>query len=122
MSTTTTGLGREAEALVEDHLRRIGLEILATNVRLGYLEIDIVAREGPVIAVVEVRRRNSQSFTTAFGSVGARKRLFVRRAGERLWSRYFKNEIGVERLRYDVASVQEHEGQFQIEYVRGAFY
>jgi putative endonuclease len=32
-----------------------GYDIVATNLRLGALEIDVVARKGPVIAVVEVR-------------------------------------------------------------------
>lgn len=119
---TKTALGREAESLVEDYLRRKGFVILATNLRLGYLEIDIVARDGPVIAVVEVRRRATTSRTTGFGSVGAKKQLFLRRAGERLWARYFKNDPSVQRLRFDVAAVRPDGDALAIEYVKGAFY
>ena len=46
-----------------------GYSIVATNRRLGHLEVDIVAREGPVIAVVEVRSRGGGEWNSPFGSV-----------------------------------------------------
>ena len=41
----------EAEQAVVAHLAAAGLEILGTNLRVGRLEIDVVARDGPVVAV-----------------------------------------------------------------------
>lgn len=52
-------LGRYAENLAARHLRRQGYSILERNVRLGHLEIDIVARDGDTLAFVEVRSRVS---------------------------------------------------------------
>lgn len=49
--------GRRSERLAARHLRRVGLDIVARNVRGGRDEIDLVARDGGVVAVVEVRRR-----------------------------------------------------------------
>lgn len=122
MSTRSrTALGREAESAVARHLERLGYRIEAMNLRLGYLEIDIVARIGPVVALVEVRRRGPSARTTGFGSLTELKKTRLRRAGERLWNRRYKNDPSVERLRFDFAAVRVDESGLSIEYVRGAF-
>lgn len=95
---------------------------MARNLRIGRLEIDIVAREGPVVIVVEVRTRGRTSWTRALGSLNAKKRLRVRRAGERLWRMRYRNDASVERLRYDAASVSfDDDGRVVVEYVKAAF-
>jgi len=114
-------LGDRAEALVVEWLRTEGYEIVATNLRLGALEIDVVARSGPVVAVIEVRTRSAGSLTTGIGSVNARKRERIRRAGERLWQRRYRQDRSVERLRFDVASVRLDLSPPTIEYVVAAF-
>ncbi len=98
-----------------------GYAIVATNLRVGHLEIDIVARQGPLIAVVEVRTRSAAAWTSPFGSVDHTKRARLRRAGERLWQRRYKHDPSAERLRFDVASVRYVDGEFQIEYAIAAF-
>jgi len=114
-------LGRAAEQAVCDWLVGHGYSIVATNLRLGHYEIDIVARSGPVIAVVEVRTRGAGAWTRAFGSLSEKKRLRVRRAGERLWQRRYKHDPSVSRLRYDAASVSFTDGIPQVEYAIAAF-
>lgn len=118
---TRRGLGDTAEELVAQWLPRLGLTVLERNVRLGYLEIDIVAREGSVLAVVEVRRRGATSRTSGFSSINHEKRLRLRRAGERLWNRRYKRDPTLERVRFDVASVKFDGPRPIIEYVRAAF-
>src|SRR5687767_11594438 len=114
-------LGAGAEALVADWLARQGYAIVARNLRVGELEIDIVARRGPVIAVVEVRTRGASARTSAFGSIDRGKRLRLRRAGERLWQRRYRHDRSVERLRFDVAGVDLDAKPPRIEYVVAAF-
>jgi putative endonuclease len=116
-----TERGARAEALVAAWLERQGYEIVARNLRIGELEIDIVARKGPVVAVVEVRSRGPTALSTPFGSVGRRKQLHLRRAGERLWQRRYRRDKSVERLRFDVAGVRLDQDPVLIEYVRAAF-
>jgi putative endonuclease len=89
--------------------------------RVGRLEIDLVARRGPVVALVEVRTRGATAWTTAFGSVDRKKQLRLRRAGERLWQRRYKNDSSVERLRFDVASVNLETEPPSVEYAIAAF-
>ncbi len=114
-------LGARAEALVAQYLVAEGYEIVATNLRLGALEIDVVARRGPLVAVVEVRTRGPGALTSGFGSVDGRKRERLRRAGERLWRRRYRNDRSVERLRFDVASVRLDRDPPTLEYVVAAF-
>jgi putative endonuclease len=114
-------LGSQAEACVLAYLRQLGLQIVATNLRIGSLELDIVARQGPLVIVVEVRTRSSAALSTAFGSIDRAKRLRIRRAGERLWQRRYKHDASVERMRFDAASVHFERGEPRIEYVRAAF-
>ena len=89
--------------------------------RIGELEIDIVARKGPVVAVVEVRSRGRTALSSPFGSVGRTKQLRLRRAGERLWQRRYRRDASVERLRFDVAGVNLDSDPVTIEYVIAAF-
>lgn len=55
-------VGRAGEALAREYLASIGYEILGCNLRLGRGEIDILARDGNVLVVVEVKTRRSTAF------------------------------------------------------------
>lgn len=104
------------------HLAAAGLEILAVNLRVGRLELDVVARDGAVIAVVEVRTRGPGAWVRALDSVDAKKRGRVRRAGERLWRERFAKDLTAERMRFDIAAVELlPDGEARIELVKAAF-
>lgn len=114
-------VARRAEALVAGYLEREGFEIVAKNLRLGHLEIDVVARRGPLVVVVEVRTRASSAWTSGFGSIDGAKRRRIRQAGERLWQRRYRHDPSVERMRFDAASVAFTASGPTIEYVVAAF-
>ena len=115
-------LGARAENAVAEFLAKRGVAIVARNLRVGRLELDLVAREGPVVIVVEVRARGATSWTRALGSLDRGKRSRVRRAGERLWRARYRNDASVERLRYDAASVRfDEQGRAVVDYVKAAF-
>lgn len=113
--------GRAAEAAVAAYLRERGFDIVALNLHIGRYEIDLVARQGPLIVVVEVRTRGKGAWTTGFGSLDAGKRRRIRLAGERLWDRRYAKDVSAERLRFDAASVTFENGVAQVEYAPGAF-
>jgi putative endonuclease len=94
--------------------------LLARNLRLGPLELDIVARDGRVVVVIEVRYRGAGAWTSAFGSIDLTKRRRIRTAGRRLWLQRFKRSPDVDRMRFDVASVTWNGDEPQIEYVKAA--
>jgi putative endonuclease len=112
--------GRAAEAAVVDDLTRQGFSILATNLRLGRLELDVVARDGDTVIVVEVRHRGARAWQTGMESIVPAKAKRVRAAGERLWRERFSRDARVNRMRFDVAVVTfEGSGEARIEYARG---
>jgi putative endonuclease len=98
-----------------------GYEIVALNLRLSRLEIDVVARRNDLVVVVEVRSRGASAWTTGFGSLDGRKRTRIRHAGERLWQRRYRSDLSVRRMRLDAASVVFGPDGLIIEYVEGAF-
>lgn len=121
MSGVEDTVGRRAEAAVVRYLEREGYQIVGTNLRLGHLELDVVARRETTVVVVEVRTRGTGAWTTAFGSIDAKKRQRIRRGGERLWQRRYRNDPSVERMRFDAASVTFEAGEAQVDYVVAAF-
>ena len=72
--------GRRAERLAAWWLRLQGYRILALGLRSPVGEIDIVARRGGILAVVEVKRR--ASLVEAAEAVSPRQRRRLRRAAE----------------------------------------
>ena len=114
-------LGVRAEDAVVDYLERAEFQIVARNLRLGRLELDIIARRMELIVIVEVRTRGRGAWTSGLGSLSKAKRERIRRAGQRLWRERYKRDPSVERLRFDAASVHFVDLQPVIDYVLAAF-
>jgi len=112
--------GRRAEAAAVDYLRANGFEILGTNVRVGPLELDIVARLGDLVAIVEVRTRGRGSYVGAFESVDSRKRGRIVRAAARLWREMLSSDESIARLRIDVIAVTFEDGRTLVEHAEAA--
>ncbi len=112
--------GRRAEQAVADWLVAHGFRVLAMNLRQGALEIDIVARKGGLVAVVEVRTRGPGAFESALASVSVAKRRHLLRAAERLWRSRLVDDAEVDRMRIDVAAVSFVGPETRVEYVEGA--
>lgn len=74
MSNARRGLGQTGEQLAARYLTAQGYQIEARNWRLtGLGEIDLVARDGDCLVIVEVRTRRGQSFGAPEESVTGRK-------------------------------------------------
>lgn len=92
---------RVARWLVEHR----GCTILARNLRVGRDEVDIVAREGATLLVVEVRSTRAHTpWVDPLASVTAAKRARLRRAAATLLAR--SEDKGVEGVRIDVAALR----------------
>ncbi|MET0791657.1 MAG: YraN family protein [Polyangiaceae bacterium] len=114
-------LGAAAERAVRAWLESRGLRILGCNVRVNYLEVDLLVQDGRTLALVEVRTRATASWTSALGSIDGWKRTRLRRAGERLWRRKYRHSADFDHVRFDVASVTWVQGEPVVEYIRAAF-
>lgn len=69
-----------AEALAALLLRLKGYRILARRYRTNFGEIDIIARRGRVLAMVEVKARSAKGGTDAAESLNATQRRRIERA------------------------------------------
>ncbi|MBQ7707625.1 MAG: YraN family protein [Lachnospiraceae bacterium] len=66
-------IGQDKEKLACDFLKDKGFEILETNYRTVYEEIDIIAREENTLVFVEVKYRKSDKCGTPFESISIGK-------------------------------------------------
>jgi putative endonuclease len=72
-------LGRAGEALAASYLEALGLRILHRNFEVYNGEIDLVARDGPVLVFAEVRTRWRGDGIGPLESIGRAKRRQLHR-------------------------------------------
>jgi putative endonuclease len=89
--------------LCRSHLRLSGWRILARDWRCPFGEIDILARRGGMLAVIEVKSR--RDFATAVTSLSPRQRRRIARAAEMFLSS--RPELAELALRFDVMLVED---------------
>jgi putative endonuclease len=89
-------------------------------VRLGALEIDVVARKDELIALVEVRTRKPGAMVGALASIGPKKRARLVAAAARVLVTPPFPLDGVERVRLDVCVVHLSKGDVTIEHFPAA--
>lgn len=107
------------ESLAAEALERAGLELLDRNWRSGRRELDLVAREGRVVAFVEVKAR-SPGPQAPLEAIGPAKRRDLRRAA-RAWIHAHPG-VGRE-FRFDAVAVELlPDGGHRVHHVRDAFF
>lgn len=111
--------GREAEAAVCEYLRGRGMRIVARNFRSARGEVDIVARDGDLLAFVEVRYRGRDDFGMPEESVGRVKRTRVVSAARAFLGTISPTEW--KEARFDVAAVEDGDAGPVIRYYANAF-
>ena len=110
-------LGRRGEDLAARHLAGDGYELLARNWRCSAGEIDIVASDGDVLVVVEVKTRTSTTFGTPADAITRRKASKLRE----LALTWLSEHPGAGRaVRFDVVGVLlPRNGPIRLEHLRG---
>ncbi len=94
-------LGQAGEDAACDFLVELGYTILERNWKNRFEEIDIIARDGNTLVVVEVKTRSSLAFGNPEQSVGLRKQRLLVNAAEAYIIRH-NSEL---ETRFDVMSV-----------------
>ena len=112
-------LGRAAEEAACIQLERLGYRIVQRNFRGRGGELDIVAMDGRVLALVEVRYRSRNDFGGAAGSITHVKRARLIRAAREL----MRHEPALARLaaRFDVMEVDGPLENLRCRLIRDAF-
>jgi putative endonuclease len=117
-------LGRAAEELVAERLRRAGWRIVGRNVRLPSGELDVVALDGSTLVFVEVKAGRAGATLgpeRPAHAVGRRKQLKLRRLA-REWIAERRGPSGVAGYRFDVVGVRfGPNGLADVDHIRAAF-
>ncbi len=110
-------LGAYGERVAAAHLVAAGMAIVERNWRCDIGEIDIVARDGDVLVVCEVKTRSSTGFGAPLEGVTARKAARLRRLAAR-W--VCERQVHPPDIRIDLVGVlQTGRGAAEVEHVRG---
>lgn len=111
-------LGRAAEDLVATRLIQEGFLVLGRNVRVGRLELDIIAQRAGLIVFCEVRARTHDRFVAPAATMDPRKVARVKSAASQ-WLRA-QRPARVD-IRFDVAAVVFDVPGGRVEYYDGAY-
>ncbi len=111
-------LGRKGEELAVAHLKTIGYEILEVNWFSNHLEIDVIAKDGNELVIVEVKARGTDSYEHPSEAVSNKKIRFLVNAAE---AYIYENNSNLD-TRFDVISIIFSGKGFQLEHFKDAFY
>lgn len=113
-------VGQRAEDIAAAFLRSKGLEVLERNFRCRLGELDVVARQGEVLVIAEVRTRASALYGGAASSVDFRKQQRLVRAAAQLLQQ--RKDLAHLRVRFDVVSVSAIDSEEpRVDWIQHAF-
>jgi putative endonuclease len=110
-------VGEYGERVAAQALVEAGMTVLARNWRCEVGEIDIVARDGDVLVVCEVKTRSSDRFGSPFDAITRAKAARLRRLAVR-WIE--ASGTHPPEIRFDVVGVvRSARGAARVEHLRG---
>lgn len=114
-------LGMRGERIAERALSRLGYEILDRNWRCAEGEIDLVARDGDALVVIEVKTRSSSAYGHPFEAITPAKLARLRRLAT-AWLHAHGPVAGTTRVRVDAIGVlAPHDSPASIEHLEGIY-
>ncbi len=115
-------LGQQGEAIAAKHLCVKGYEIIATNWRCAYGEIDLIARKDDLLIFVEVKTRRAATTESALASISAAKRQKIISAVHHYLDEISTAEVDEPLWRIDVIAIAFGRSTlFTIDHVENAF-
>ncbi|MCC4907127.1 YraN family protein [Microbacterium sp. cx-59] len=111
-------LGRDGEDTAANYLRDAGYDILDRNWRCPLGEVDIIARDGDEIVVVEVKTRTTERYGHPLEAVDTRKRSRLWKLAA-AWCRQHPDLARGRGVRVDaVAIVGASASEFRVEHLQ----
>ncbi len=111
-------LGQTGEDIATEYLANKGYAILARNWRYKKKEIDVIARDGDYLVIVEVRTRMSNLWEHPKETITKAKIRFLVDAAE---AYIMKMDIMTE-TRFDVVTLIPTNNSWEIDHIKEAFY
>ncbi|MBW4839784.1 MAG: YraN family protein [Paenibacillaceae bacterium] len=113
--------GRKAEQAACEHLLSHGYTVVERNWRCRTGEIDIIARQGNTLVIVEVRSRSQQAaaFGTPAESITARK---IKQVRDTTAVYLHRTGLSDANIRFDVVAVTfGRDEELELEHIQAAF-
>ena len=110
-------LGKKGEELAVQYLTEQGLEICERNWRNKHKEIDIIAKDGDELVVVEVKTRQHDDYGEPDLAVTRQKQLRLIYAAN---AYIFSHKLDCN-TRFDIVSIVYNDGNPVIEHIKDAF-
>lgn len=111
-------LGKLGEEMAVEFLQKEGYTILETNWTFQKAEIDIIAKKGDILAIIEVKTRSSLDFGLPQDFVKPKKIQLLIKAVDA-----FVNERNLDiEVRFDIIAIHKEGKSFVIEHLIDAFY
>ena len=111
-------LGKLGEEIAIEFLRQEGYSILETNWFFDKAEIDIIARKGNTLSVVEVKTRSSEDFGLPHEFVNHKKiRLLVKAVDAYVIGR----DLDVD-VRFDIIGIHKVDTGYKVTHLADAFF
>ena len=111
-------LGKRGEELALGYLKGLGYIILEKNWRTARYEIDIIARDGSTLVIVEVKTRSGNYFAEPEFSVTRQKQKNLIRAA----NSYVYRKNVTDEVRFDIISILPGKEKPRINHLKDAFY
>ena len=115
---TPDELGKKGEEIAVAYLKKEGYKVLMRNWFHDHKEIDIIARQGNEIVIVEVKTREGDYFEEPWEAVSTKK---IRNLVDAADAWLIQKEIDLE-TRFDVISIIfSNDAEYEITHFPGAF-
>ena len=110
--------GKKAENEAVTYLKQNGYAILERNYYFQKAEIDIIAKIGATLVIVEVKARSSRYFQEPEEAVNKKKRGLLIAAADDYVTRHNLDE----NVRFDIISIlKEKTGELRVNHIQNAF-
>jgi putative endonuclease len=109
--------GKKGETLALEYLKNKGYKILHTNWMWGHREIDIIAKQGDQLVIVEVKTRSTDYFELPQDAVNRKKQKLVVEAADAYVQKY---NLDLD-TRFDIISIISFGKVFKVEHIEDAF-
>lgn len=111
-------LGKKGEQLAVNFLVKNGYDIVERNYRFDKAEVDIIAKQKDVLAIVEVKTRSTTDFGNPQDFVKPKQ---IQRLVKAVNEYVVENDLDVE-VRFDIIAIVKNGNAYDIEHLEDAFY
>jgi len=111
-------LGKKGEQLAVDYLLEHNYDIIERNYRFDKAEVDIIAKKGTILAIIEVKTRSTKDFGNPEEFVKPKQ---IQRLVKAVDEYVTVNDLDVE-IRFDIIAIVKNGKDYEVEHIEDAFY